>query len=782
MSSASTQPTNRVRFGTKAETLERLATRLTTARVLPQVRCDVCSWQADPAAVLAECERSGWLEKTLIVRSSSHLEDTPGASEAGRFPTVPNCRGVSALRQAFDTVAGALEDHDQIFVQPQIMNLGASGVLFTREPSGGGRYAILSLSRDPKRADRVTAGGPGAVETYYLHDSGPPPTDPEIARCLALARELAELLCEDALDIEWAIDGAGELYLLQARPLTVNDPEPVPPEEEARAVSRLATRIAGRSAPHPDLRGGPALFGSMPDWNPAEILGARPRPLAFSLYRELVTDGIWAYQRSNYGYRNLRGHPLVVSFGGLPYVDVRLSLHSFLPAELPDALAGRLVEEFSRRLIAAPELHDKVEFEIVHACATCRTDLELEPLGQRGFDATERGLFAAALRRLTNRLSAGPGALFRRDVARIEELERRAGCFEQQTRKLDPLARIHHLLEDIARYGTLPFAGIARAAFVAVQQLDSLVKAGLFTSGDKQRFLRSLHTVGSRFEQDLASLPREDLLERYGHLRPGTYEITSPRYDEEPARFLARPSDPPRPTPPAFEPAPQQARELKDLLAREGLEHDTASLLRFFREAIEGREQAKFVFTRSLSRLLVELERFGALHGFSREELSFTEIGVVRQLFSNGDDPREVLSESIRRGRERYALTRRLTLPPLITTPAAAFAFDVPDATPSFVTRGEVTGPVVARLDRNTDLQGAIVLIESADPGYDWIFARGIAGFVTRYGGTNSHMAIRAGELGLPAVLGAGGRRFRAWSRAGRLRIDAGNRLVEILT
>ena len=53
------------------------------------------------------------------------------------------------------------------------------------------------------------------------------------------------------------------------------------------------------------------------------------------------------------------------------------------------------------------------------------------------------------------------------------------------------------------------------------------------------------------------------------------------------------------------------------------------------------------------------------------------------------------------------------------------------------------------------------MLIPSADPGYDWIFAQGIAGFVTMFGGVNSHMAIRAAELNVPAVIGAGEAYFR---------------------
>ena len=48
------------------------------------------------------------------------------------------------------------------------------------------------------------------------------------------------------------------------------------------------------------------------------------------------------------------------------------------------------------------------------------------------------------------------------------------------------------------------------------------------------------------------------------------------------------------------------------------------------------------------------------------------------------------------------------------------------------------------------------MLIESADPGYDWIFSHNISGLITEYGGSNSHMAIRAAEYNIPAAIGIG--------------------------
>ena len=43
----------------------------------------------------------------------------------------------------------------------------------------------------------------------------------------------------------------------------------------------------------------------MPDWNPAEIIGEYPRPLAYSVYKKLITDNTWSIARELMGYRKL---------------------------------------------------------------------------------------------------------------------------------------------------------------------------------------------------------------------------------------------------------------------------------------------------------------------------------------------------------------------------------------------------------------------------------------------------------------------------------------------
>ena len=60
----------------------------------------------------------------------------------------------------------------------------------------------------------------------------------------------------------------------------------------------------------------------------------------------------------------------------------------------------------------------------------------------------------------------------------------------------------------------------------------------------------------------------------------------------------------------------------------------------------------------------------------------------------------------------------------------------------------------------NKDLDNKIILIENADPGYDYIFGFKIKGLITMYGGSNSHMTIRCSELNVTAVIGVGHKTF----------------------
>ena len=778
------QPARLVAFKTKAESLEALAPLLHNGRVLPQIRFSVGDWRSDAAGVLAAITAAPWGSDRVIVRSSALGEDGAArSSQAGRYDSVLGVAGSAAVSQAIDQVIDSFahdgSDDDQIFVQPMLDRVAMAGVVFSRSPSGG-PYFVINYDDSSGLTDRVTAGASDNLKTLLCLKSRPDACPPALAPVIALVSELESLLADDAIDVEFAIGGDGQLYLLQVRPLAVDRYGRAMDAKVDTALADVARKVELLSRPHPYLHGSRAIFGVMPDWNPAEIIGVRPWPLSLSLYCELITDAIWAYQRDNYGYQNLRSFPLLVSFHGLPYIDVRVSFNSFIPRDVPADLAGRLVNYYIDRLLSEPHLHDKVEFEIIFSCYTLDLPQRMGRLAERGFSPEDLAELSSALRRLTNRIMHGETALWRRDRAKIDLLARRFPTVCNA--ETDKISRIYWLIEDCKRYGTLPFAGLARAGFIAVQLLQSLVEVGVLNAEESATFMASVDTVGSRIGRDFAQLPKADFLARYGHLRPGTYDILSPRYDEAPDLYFDWSSARPAPSePPRFALSIEQLRRIEQLLKEHELEIDVLSLIEFIKAGIEGREYAKFVFTRSLSHAMSLIRQLGEDHGLSAEDCAFLNYDVVRRLYSESGSVRQVLLESVAQGRERHALTRNLVLPPIIASPDEVFAFHLPPSQPNFITRKSVTAPVASVGDPPESFAGRILFVPSADPGFDWIFTRDISGFVTQFGGANSHMAIRAGELGIPAVIGAGETLFRRWQTARKLCLDCTNQKVLVI-
>jgi phosphohistidine swiveling domain-containing protein len=773
-----------IAFGTKSETLERLEGQLTEACVLPQIRFTVEEWNRNSSSILDAIRDKGWNDISLIIRSSAIAEDTNAASMAGHYLTIPNVLGPAKISEAILKVASSYNSNrecEQIFIQPMLENVAMSGVAFSVDPNSGSPYIIINYDDSTGSTSTVTSGSGIRTKSYYFCKYSNAKQRLDMEPVIHLVRKLETLLVNPAIDIEFAITKDSKVYLLQVRPLTIGPSSSVSEMKHRQTLEELEKKFEALNRPHPYLHGSRTVFGVMPDWNPAEIIGIRPRPLALSLYKELVTDNIWAYQRDNYGYKNLRSFPLMVGFAGLPYIDVRVSFNSFIPKGVNDELAEKIVNYYIGKLCEYPSHHDKVEFEVVYTCYTLDLPERVADLKENGFSQAECDELAENLRHLTNGIIHGESGFWRKDIDKVNELELRRKTIVDSS--LDKISKIYWLMEDCKRYGTLPFAGLARAGFIAVQLLKSLIHVGILSKKDYADFMGSLDTVSSRMARDKKKLNRDQFLSEYGHLRPGTYDILSSRYDEDPDRYFDWNEQPEKAqeSGDVFVLSMKQLKETEELLKKHQLQHDVIGLFDFIKDAIEGREQAKFIFSRSLSDAISLIKELGAEYGLSPEDSSLMNYSCIQELYASSTDISKTLNHSIQEGRECYEIAQHVTLPPVITSPEEVWSFQIPHWEPNFITLEKAEGNVVMADDSEKEMEGAILFIPNADPGYDWIFLRGIVAFVTMYGGANSHMAIRAGELGMPAVIGAGNELFSSWAKARLLEVDCSNKQVHIL-
>jgi len=795
-------------FGTKAQTLENLQSLIKSAKILEQCRFRVLEWRKDPERVLDRIQDEIAADR-IVIRSSALNEDTWSTSRAGAYHSEidVNVKDRRALKQGITNVIRSYRaksadvDLDEVFVQPYVADSKMSGVLFTRELDHGAPYYVINYTNQNGRTDLVTAGAAGQLNTEIVYRNAKRGNgDPNIARLIHLAKELEEATHHDSLDIEFAIDQENECFLFQVRPMAGHakgrQVEDHDVEAELQCARQFMSNLLKR---RPHLHGETTILAEMPDWNPAEIIGSTPRPLALSLYQYLITDTVWGRSRKATGYKDTYPEPLVVSFVGRPYVDCRASFNSFLPVTLDPDLSERLVDHYLETLRGNPELHDKVEFEVAITCFTFDFDLHSARLLAAGFNRHDISALKSSLLHLTNEILNERVMTTQDQLVQIKRLsERRSRWTEAASGdKDDSLRSIRYLLDDCIQYGTLPFSNLARFAFVGTTFLKSLKRAGVLSEAEYDGFLMSIPTVASEIVEDMNGVtgdsPSADsFLARYGHLRPGTYDILSPRYDERPDLYLFGSSEGTvaeafgtRERVGAREFVAEKMETIESLLAESLLECSAERLVDFICLSMQAREYAKFEFTKNLSDALKWLGIYGESLGLTRDDLSFVPIQSFLNLAVNS--PSSIMKQEIERiagrNRKRYEITRAVQLPSLITSTRDVESFRYNSVRPNFITSGKVCAELVnlAEAQGGSHLEGKIVLIENADPGYDWIFGHRIAGMITKYGGVASHMSIRAAEFGLPSVIGCGEVLFRRMLHAKRVELNCATQQIHVI-
>ena len=246
-------------------------------------------------------------DASFAVRSSATAEDLPDASFAGQQETFLNVRGIDAILTAIREVFASLYndraiayrvhhafDHDAVALSAGVQrmvrsDIGASGVMFTMDTESGFSDAVFITSsyglgeavvqgavnpdefyvykpalRDGRPAILKRGIGGKATKMVYTSDRTVGKTTefvevPEADRgLLSLTDPEVEELARQALviedhygrpmDIEWGKDGLdGQLYILQARPETVQSRQAAGSVQRYRMSQRGTRLIEGRA-------------------------------------------------------------------------------------------------------------------------------------------------------------------------------------------------------------------------------------------------------------------------------------------------------------------------------------------------------------------------------------------------------------------------------------------------------------------------------------------------------------------------------------------------------
>ena len=716
--------------------------RLGHARVPPGLGIGHAQWQAQRLELLELiAHRFGGV--LLAVRSDRRDEDSVG-SNAGRYLTCLNVDGADRanMAAAIDGVFasyGPAHAGDEVFIQRQVTDVHRACVAFTHALPDGAPYYVLSIAQG-SRSDCVTRGD-GDVDSWYLaRDNVCAGALPHYARlCLETLQEVECAFGSQPCEIEIAIDADQDVWLLQARALHV-------PTVDGRAIACLRRdaekRLAACSSHRP-------LLGMMPDWNPAELVGEHPRPLALDLFDRLITRRAWRIGRAALGYARVGEIGLLQVHAGRPYVDVRTSFRSLLPCGLDPTLGELLVDAACARLRSHPEMHDKIEFEVVFSTLSCDLDRRfaerypsvLEDAGYSAFVSALRGPTSAVLDpAVTRRMLAG----FKRDLLL----------------KPPSPGYLRQWLAYVELRTAVRFATIARQAFA----VEALLRSAVDSAGIDPSWMAALgHGVlvasgdGSRVDQ--------------GHVRAGTFEIAAPTRRELSMDAPAAAGMHERRNARATSLAPGVSRRLERALRDIDMEIEPATLLAHHERLLRAREFGKFVLARAVSFTLDALSARAQAIGIGHDDAGW--LGLRDLLDATADDA-EPLHRRIGEARARHALEGHLRMPLLISDAALEVVHHAPGQA-NYVGCGRAHGAPF-RVDAHTHPDAvpadAIIAIASADPGFDWIFVRRPVALLTAFGGPNSHMAIRCADAGVPALFGIGPEAFQRVVAATRIFID----------
>lgn len=782
-------------LGTKAETLLRLSSMVKHSTVLEQVTFTVNDWNTKSRQIEQQIFEK-FTDKLLVVRSSAKSEDAFTHSNAGAYTSILKVNPNTDLRSSIETVISSYEDcqsNDQVLVQPMVNNVKLSGVAFTRTLEQGAPFYIINYD-ESSDTESITSGYSTAHKCLVLRkDAQLTSLSNKALQALVIAiKEVEDLLNYDALDIEFALDNNNVVYLLQARPIAALNQKAnhINAKHVLELQSNAEKKWQRLQTPAPQIKGNQGLFGIMPDWNPAEIIGTNPGQLAISLYQHLILNDVWARQRSEYGYKDVRPQPLLHIFAGKPYIDIRASFNSFIPKNLSGDLTEKLINFYLNWLKLHPHLHDKVEFDVLPTCfgplfskweerLTKHADLN-----QQELNILKAGLFDITQHALSRT---------QQDLDVLDELEIR---YQQviENKSLANKEKIFLLLENCKTYGTLPFSHLARSGFIAVTFLKEAVEQGWLSSAAQEGFMETVETVSHELSVDAWLTAKGDktwdkFVQTYGHLRPGTYDITSFAYKDDAERFLrpiVQQAIKPMRQSSKIQQWHQEKTKFFHHLRAIGFKASDGEFENFMTQAVEGREKAKFIFSRSLSAALNLIAKEGDRYKLTTQELANISYFDLQAAF-NSDLPIVNISEQLHHLANKNAYERIIShacqLPPLLTNENDFSGFVLTADKPNFIGSSRVTAKVVLleMHEKPHDVTGCIVLIPQADPGYDWLFGQKIAGLITMYGGANSHMAIRSAEFGLPAAIGVGEQLYNKVKHAKTLELDAGNHTMKVI-
>lgn len=722
-------------------------------------------------------------EKTFVVRSSVLCEDTAMASFASEFESVLDVDTDEEIRQAIHFVrrsrhsasvrtfnqeqALPATEHELAVVVQCLIRAEYSGVLFTVDPVTGDQMRMTGNFIQGLGEDQVS--GRATPQTFTLARpkgtySGPVELEKPVRALYRNACELEKDL-GSAQEIKWACAG-GRLYILQARPITT-----------------LSGYKADTAEWNDSLTGNFLWLGTSMVENAPHVL----TPFSCSLRKGLVYNGVDFCDSSSLG---VDGYPMLGIISGRGYINLSILVSASRPFFGGDT--RKTLQQASAWWGGTPQ---DVEVPLVPISTWAWWTKVLPSLSR----------FVIKMAHLRKKIPQFVGQNLNWCAVMTERIH--------QIENPAELAALWR--EEIAPYSNNAFF-LANAGVTGLPNRLESVLGEMVGKEDANALLSNLSGLSSPLGSlgpltDLdkvarGEMSREEYMKTYGHRGMNENEYAWPRPLEDPnwieqqlEEFTKTPLD----IDVLFTRQQAAYTETWERFCERYPRKVKQMRLRLKKAALAAQqwEMVRSEAARSAAVIRTFARRAGALTTAGENVFYLTVDEVLAVL--EGDD---LVLQSLPMRKETYDGYR--ALPPYPTIIAGRFdphqwAADplrrsdifnasVPDRATAADTNepisgftgafGIVEGSVrcVDCLENNGHFQvGEILVTTSTNIGWTLLFPRAAA-IVTDVGTPQSHAAIAARELGIPAVVGCGNATMRL-KTGDRVRVNGGQGLVEIL-
>ena len=725
----------------------------------------------------------------VAVRSSATAEDTAEASMAGQYRTFLNVKGEDELLHAVENcwhgldtarTRAYLEQHNinvaevamAVIVQ-ELIPAEVAGVMFTANPRNGSKAEMLieaawglgeavvsgKVQPDTLILDRAT----GRVKQSVIADKkilfepasgvqSPVPKDRRKAPCLAphnIAQlwELGQRIKThfgSQQDIEWAIH-ADRVYILQSRAITTL--------EDAESYERCLHETTEQLRELIKQNRGPWVRHNIAETLP------HPTPLTWSIIGEFMSGrggfGIMYKQIGFEPSKTVSEEGFLELIAGHIYMDLSRSADMFFE-NFPfsyDINLLRCNPDAAQSQPTVPSGSKMSQYRVGKKLA--RINKRLESLAEDYDRKLENQIIPAFIEWVRDQKRSNPPGL---SVEEFLEL------WNERSKRV---------LDDFAPKALLP--GLLTA--MALEELRSFIREH-FWQDDADELVNRLavssepdHTIKLNqglFEIATGTQSVEDWLEQFGHRAPEEFDLAANTWQRQPeivrkiASHLKGGIAPIAMHEKRLAQANLVADKLHDKLCRR---HggEFRRLLNLLRRFLRFREDSKHYLMMGYD-LLRDLTLEAGRRLQIGDDVFLLNFEELRDSLNTGSAPADLIAQ---RRRLTFAQAR-LTLPSIITKKEIATLGQPPHHETAdridalCISSGFGAGPariVFSPRDAGKTGAGYVLVCPSTDPSWTPLFVNAAA-LVLECGGTLSHGAVVAREMGIPAVVLPGATRL----------------------